>query len=169
MLMWLPIMVSAQNTKLEVQIKATGGQINDTLDDETVVTLDLSSDDAEQENDEVDTPYDDDLDAGWEGAPDDQNILTLGLRFRDITIPRAARIWRGQGIAPGTGASSRFPVSRRRRDSRKTAMQARLPKPWRRSCNAPVIPSTAHVVASFARRNRPQRSSAVQWPTVAAG
>ena len=83
--------------------------------------------------------------------------------------PRAARIWRGQGIAPGTGASSRFPVSRRRRDSRKTAMQARLPKPWRRSCNAPVIPSTAHVVASFARRNRPQRSSAVQWPTVAAG
>jgi len=92
MLMWLPIMVSAQNTKLEVQIKATGGQINDTLDDETVVTLDLSSDDAEQENDEVDTPYDDDLDAGWEGAPDDQNILTLGLRFRDITIPQGAII-----------------------------------------------------------------------------
>ena len=86
------IMLYAQNTRIEMPIRATGGQVNDTLDDGTVVTLNLSSDDAEQENDEVDTPYDDDLDAGWEGAADDQNVLTMGLRFRDLPIPQGATI-----------------------------------------------------------------------------
>ncbi len=82
----------AQNSKLEVPIRATEGSLTDTLDDGTIVTLLLSSDDCEQENDEIDTPYDDDLDAGWEGAPEDQNILTTGLRFRDIFIPKGAVI-----------------------------------------------------------------------------
>ncbi|MGB6037875.1 MAG: hypothetical protein WBG42_16490, partial [Cryomorphaceae bacterium] len=83
----LPILIAAlvattvafgQQVTIEQFIQPTGGQVNDTLDNGTIVTLDLSSDDAEQENDEVDSPYDDDLDAGWEGAPEDQNLLTLG-------------------------------------------------------------------------------------------
>lgn len=78
--------------QLTIPIKATGGQINDTLDNGTVVTLDLSSDDAEQENNEVDSPYDDDLDAGWEGDPADQNILTLGLRFTEINLSQGETI-----------------------------------------------------------------------------
>lgn len=86
------LFIIGAQAQLYVPIRATGGQITDTLDNGTVVTLNLSSDDAEQENDEVDSPYDDDLDAGWEGAPDDQNILTLGLRFTDITIDQGATI-----------------------------------------------------------------------------
>lgn len=82
----------AQQSTLERYILSTGGQINDTLDNGTVVTLDLSTDDAEQENDEVDAYYDDDLDAGWEGAPEDQNLLTLGLRFTELNIPQGAEI-----------------------------------------------------------------------------
>ena len=81
-----------QSTKLEIPIKPTGGAITDTLDDGTVVTVNFSTDDAEQENDAMDALYDDDLDAGWEGAPEDQNILTVGLRFRDISIPQGATI-----------------------------------------------------------------------------
>ncbi|MBX2874490.1 MAG: T9SS type A sorting domain-containing protein, partial [Saprospiraceae bacterium] len=61
-------------------------------DEEEGVTFEASSDDAEQENDEIDSLFDDDLDAGWEGAPEDQNILTTGLRFRDIMIPDGAQI-----------------------------------------------------------------------------
>ncbi|MBX2877596.1 MAG: hypothetical protein KTR30_36090, partial [Saprospiraceae bacterium] len=61
-------------------------------DEEEGVTFEASSDDAEQENDEIDSLFDDDLDAGWEGAPEDQNILTTGLRFRDIMIPKGAVI-----------------------------------------------------------------------------
>lgn len=81
-----------QSVRFEIPIKATGGVVSDTLDNGSIVSLQLSSDDAEQENDEVDSPYDDDLDAGWEGAPDDQNILTMGLRFRDVFIPKEATI-----------------------------------------------------------------------------
>ena len=97
----LPILITAllattvtfgQQVTIEQFIQPTGGQVNDTLDNGTVVTLDLSSDDAEQENDEVDSPYDDDLDAGWQGAPEDQNLLTLGLRFVDLSIPQGAVI-----------------------------------------------------------------------------
>jgi hypothetical protein len=36
--------------------------------------------------------FDDDLDAGWEGAPEDFNTLTMGLRFRDLTIPQGSSI-----------------------------------------------------------------------------
>lgn len=92
MIMLFVFAVNAQSTKIERKIQPTGGQVTDTLDNGQVVTLDLSSDDAEQENNEVDTPYDDDLDAGWEGAPDDQNILTMGLRFTDLNIPQGAVI-----------------------------------------------------------------------------
>jgi hypothetical protein len=88
----LPLTTLSQNFYIEIPIQPTGGTVNDTLDDGRVVTLLLSSDDAEQENDEVDTPYDDDIDAGWEGAPEDQNILTAGLRFQNIHIPQGAII-----------------------------------------------------------------------------
>jgi len=82
----------AQQVTFEKFIQGTGGQVTDTLDNGTIVTLDLSSDDVEQENNEVDSRYDDDLDAGWQGAPEDQNLLTLGLRFVDITIPQGSEI-----------------------------------------------------------------------------
>lgn len=55
-------------------------------------SLVISTDDCEQENDAIDTPYDDDLDAGWEGEEGDANVLTTGLRFRDITIAQGATI-----------------------------------------------------------------------------
>ena len=79
-----------QNTKFEVYIQSTG--VVTIEDDGEMLTFDASTDDAEQENDEVDTPFDDDIDAGWEGEPEDQNILTAGLRFRDINIPVGATI-----------------------------------------------------------------------------
>jgi len=82
----------AQQSLFERSIQGTGGQISDTLDNGSVVVLDLSTDDAEQENDEVDSYYDDDLDAGWEGAPEDQNLLTLGLRFTDINVLQGSDI-----------------------------------------------------------------------------
>lgn len=85
--MMIALAGTAQQQTFERFIMGTGGQITDTLDNGTVVTLDLSTDDVEQENDEVDSYYDDDLDTGWEGAPEDQNLLTLGLRFTDIQIP----------------------------------------------------------------------------------
>lgn len=84
--------ILSQNVMFEKFIQPTGGQLTDTLDNGTIITLDLSTDDAEQENDEVDSYFDDDLDAGWEGAPEDQNLLTLGLRFVDIEVPQGAVI-----------------------------------------------------------------------------
>jgi len=79
--------------------------VTDTItDEEEGITFAASSDDAEQENDEIDSLFDDDLDAGWEGEPEDQNILTCGLRFRNITIPQGAvienafiRLWAHEG------------------------------------------------------------------------
>ena len=65
--------------------------VTDTITDEEV-TFAASSDDAEQENDGIDALYDDDIDAGWQGAPEDQNILTAGMRFRNLFIPRGATI-----------------------------------------------------------------------------
>lgn len=76
----------AQNFVLQSVITVT-----DTINDEGVV-FEASSDDAEQENDAIDALYDDDLDAGWEGAPEDQKALTTGLRFRNIAIPQGAVI-----------------------------------------------------------------------------
>ena len=63
----------------------------DTVTDEGV-TFEASSDDAEQENDAIDALFDDDIDAGWEGEPEDQNILTAGMRFQNLQIPRGAVI-----------------------------------------------------------------------------
>ena len=78
----------AQSQRLERFIMVT-----DTIvDDSTGVKFPVSSDDAEQENDAIDALFDDDIDAGWEGAPDAQNILTAGMRFRDITIPSGSTI-----------------------------------------------------------------------------
>ncbi|MCI5083435.1 MAG: T9SS type A sorting domain-containing protein [Saprospiraceae bacterium] len=84
--MLLAATVNAQSLSIVRTIQKTG-----TIEDGGV-TLDVSSDDAEQENDAIDALFDDDLDAGWEGAPEDQNILTVGLRFRDMYIPQGATI-----------------------------------------------------------------------------
>jgi len=88
----LSIGLSAQQVYFERFIQGIGGTVTDTLDNGTIITLELSTDDAEQENDEVDSYFDDDLDAGWEGAPEDQNLLTLGLRFTGIDVPQGAII-----------------------------------------------------------------------------
>ncbi len=82
----LVIYFSVDNGKLEIPIMMT-----DTIEEDGV-TFEASSDDAEQENEEMDSLFDDDLDAGWEGAPEDQNNLTTGLRFRHIFIPKGAVI-----------------------------------------------------------------------------
>lgn len=66
-------------------------QVTDTVRD-SGAKIAVSSDDAEQENQEIDALFDDDIDAGWEGAPEDRNILTAGMRFRNITIPKGAKI-----------------------------------------------------------------------------
>ena len=78
--------LQAQNLKLSRYITVT-----DTITDEGV-TFAASSDDAEQENDAIDALFDDDIDAGWEGEPGDFNILTAGMRFRNIFIPKGAII-----------------------------------------------------------------------------
>lgn len=87
----------AQNSKLVVPIVKTGEtyiDIEEEINGEDVVVdslkISISTDDAEQENDAMDTMIDDDIDAGWEG--DDFNILTAGLRFQNITIPAGAVI-----------------------------------------------------------------------------
>jgi len=82
----LLVYYSVESAMIEVPIMVT-----DTITDEGV-TFEASSDDAEQENDAIDALFDDDLDAGWEGEPEDQNILTAGMRFRNIQIPRGAVI-----------------------------------------------------------------------------
>jgi hypothetical protein len=85
--------VSGQTTTtVEIPIIQNGEMATDTLDDGTIVTFGLSSDDAEQENDEMDTLHDDDLDAGWEGDPEDLNVLTAGLRFQNVSVPKGATI-----------------------------------------------------------------------------
>jgi hypothetical protein len=84
--------VFAQTTTVEIPIIQNGEMATDTLDNGTIVTFGLSSDDAEQENDEMDTLHDDDLDAGWEGDPEDLNVLTTGLRFQGIPVPKGANI-----------------------------------------------------------------------------
>lgn len=72
--------------KLEVTIKKTG---EITKDGKTIA---VSSDDAEQEDNAIDALDDDDLDAGWEGDPEKLHLLTMGLRFQGITIPKGAKI-----------------------------------------------------------------------------
>ncbi len=89
---------NAQSLLLERAI-----MVADTVEDDGVI-FPASSDDAEQVNDEIDGLFDDDLDTGWEGAPEDQNIAITGLRFRDIFIPKGAvidsafiRVWSHEG------------------------------------------------------------------------
>ncbi|HMQ48054.1 MAG TPA: T9SS type A sorting domain-containing protein [Saprospiraceae bacterium] len=82
----LVIYYSISELAVEIPVMVT-----DTIEDEGIV-FEASSDDAEQENDEIDSLFDDDLDAGWEGAPEDQNILTTGIRFRNIPVPHGAII-----------------------------------------------------------------------------
>lgn len=82
----LVVYYSVSNIRLEIPIAVT-----DTIEDNGVV-FEASSDDAEQENDQIDALFDDDLDAGWEGDPADQNNLTAGLRFRGINLPKGAVI-----------------------------------------------------------------------------
>ena len=74
------ISVGTAQTKFTKQIVKTGVDQG----------VDVSSDDAEQENNAMDKLYDDDLDAGWEG--DDFNTLTMGMRFTDVTIPQGSQI-----------------------------------------------------------------------------
>ncbi len=76
----------AQNAKLVVPIVMTG-----VIEDEGI-KVNVSSDDAEQENDEMDALDDDDIDTGWEGEAEDLNTLTCGLRFQNIAIPKGATI-----------------------------------------------------------------------------
>jgi Secretion system C-terminal sorting domain len=82
----LLIYYSVSNARLEIPIMVT-----DTVEDNGIM-FEASSDDAEQENEEIDALFDDDIDAGWEGAPEDQNNLTAGLRFRNIMLPQGAKI-----------------------------------------------------------------------------
>ena len=79
--------IFGQSSPLEVFIKVTD---SDTLTDGTV--WNYSTDDVEEENGKIIKIDDDDLDVGWEGLPTKLNILSLGLRFRDIAIPQGATI-----------------------------------------------------------------------------
>ena len=86
-LLFFTTSVFAQSKKLEVYIQKT-----DTIMEEGVV-INVSSDDAEQENDAMDDLYDDDLDIGYEYVDASEiNIVNLGMRFREITIPANATI-----------------------------------------------------------------------------
>lgn len=80
--------VSYGQEMIDIPITQTG----EIIDEESQDTLAISSDDAEQENNEIDALDDDDLDSGWQGQEGDANILTLGLRFRNANIPRGATI-----------------------------------------------------------------------------
>jgi len=78
--------VFAQSQTVEVPIVKTG---TETIDG---VTIDVSSDDAEQEGDKIDALNDDDLDAGWKSDPEDLLVVTVGLRFQNVQIPKGATI-----------------------------------------------------------------------------
>ena len=88
----LKVYYSFSSTVFETYIKVNGTQLTDTLENGQIITYDTSSDDAEQEDDEMDSLFDDDLDAGWEGDPEDLHILNTGLRFRDVNIPKNVTI-----------------------------------------------------------------------------
>ncbi len=53
-------------------------------------SVEVSTDDAEQINNEIDKLYDDDLDMGWEG--DEFNVVSTGLRFQGVGVPHGAVI-----------------------------------------------------------------------------
>lgn len=83
---------NAQSALFERYIMQNGA--NDTIELSTgqMVIIATSSDDAEQEQDAMDALNDDDLDMGWEGEPEKMFIVTAGLRFQNITIPKGATI-----------------------------------------------------------------------------
>jgi hypothetical protein len=82
----LIVYYTVESAELSIPIIATG------IIDDGGDTRAISSDDAEQENDEIEALDDDDIDFGWEGEPQDQNILTCGLRFQNVFIPNGAVI-----------------------------------------------------------------------------
>ncbi len=92
LLLFATVVVNAQSALFERYIMQNG--INDTIELSTgqLVIIGTSSDDAEQEADAMDALNDDDLDIGWEGAPEKMFIVTAGLRFQNITIPKGATI-----------------------------------------------------------------------------
>lgn len=141
---------SAQSTYFERYIQGTGGTINDTLDNGSVVTLDLSTDDVEQENDEVDSYYDDDLDAGWEGDPSDQNLLTLGLRFTGIEVPQ------------GTTIDSAFVVFHAH-EGKTAADVAMLTIVGEATDNATTFDEAGGFTDSYLLTDRPQTTAQVAW------
>ncbi|MCK4922593.1 MAG: T9SS type A sorting domain-containing protein [Bacteroidales bacterium] len=77
-------------TDVEVFIKATDSTVTEV--EGTTVTVYLSSDDVEQEQDKMDALFDDDLDAGWDGAETDLLKLHVGLRFTEVPIPQGSTI-----------------------------------------------------------------------------
>ena len=83
---------------LEIPLRGTGDSVsvvvynNEEETDSTMVVVQLSSDDAEQEHDAMDALFDDDLDAGWDGEEGEELKLHIGLRFTNITIPQGAVI-----------------------------------------------------------------------------
>lgn len=88
----LVLYTKAQSALFERSIMQNG--TNDTIELSTgmLVIVATSSDDAEQEDDAMDALNDDDLDMGWEGDPEKLHIVTSGLRFQNITIPKGAVI-----------------------------------------------------------------------------
>lgn len=92
LLLFATIVVNAQSALFERYILQNGA--NDTIELSTgqLVIIGTSSDDAEQEADAMDALNDDDLDIGWEGEPEKMFIVTAGLRFQNITIPKGATI-----------------------------------------------------------------------------
>ena len=72
--------LNAQQQIDSIRIKTTG----------TDGGVEISTDDVEQLNNQIDKLFDDDLDMGWEG--DEFNVLITGLRFRDLMVPKNAVI-----------------------------------------------------------------------------
>jgi hypothetical protein len=91
-LLFAIVAVKAQSALFERYILQNG--TNDTIELSTgqLVIIGTSSDDAEQENDAMDALNDDDLDIGWEGDPEKLFVVSAGLRFQNMTIPRGALI-----------------------------------------------------------------------------
>lgn len=93
-LLFLGFVAFSQSVTLEIPIVKTGQAEIEIEDDNDVVidtiTIDMSSDDAEQVADEMDSLLDDDIDAGWDG--EDFEVKAAGLRFQNLMIPQGAVI-----------------------------------------------------------------------------
>jgi hypothetical protein len=85
-------LVRGQSGLFERTIVQNGTNDTITLSNGNIVDIGTSSDDAEQEQDAMDALSDDDLDIGWEGDPTKMFVVTAGLRFQNITIPKGATI-----------------------------------------------------------------------------